>query len=95
MAKRKVIWSHRAKIKLTEILEFYHQRNKSKAYSQKVYQEIQKGLKLLKKQPKLGLRTDDESVRTLIVRDFLIFYEVVDNELYCKSVDGLIKFNSI
>ncbi len=81
MAKRKVIWSHRAKIKLTEILEFYHQRNKSKAYSQKVYQEIQKGLKLLKKQPKLGLRTDDESVRTLIVRDFLIFYEVVDNDI--------------
>ena len=70
MAKRKIIWSHRAKIKLTEILEFYYKRNNNKVYSQKVFQEIQKGVRLLKKQPKLGLRTDDESVRSLIIGVF-------------------------
>lgn len=86
MAKRKIIWSHRAKIKLTEILEFYYQRNNSKAYSQKVYQEIQKGVRLLKKQPKLGLRTDDESIRTLIVGDILVFYEYTQSEIIVHLV---------
>ena len=86
MAKRKIIWSHRAKIKLTEILGFYHQRNQSKAYSRKVYLEIQKGVRLLKKQPKLGLRTDDESVRTLIIGDFLVFYEYTKSEIIVHLV---------
>jgi plasmid stabilization system protein ParE len=86
MAKRKIIWSHRAKIKLAEILEFYHQRNNSKAYSQKVYQEIQKGVRLLQKQPKLGLRTDDESIRTLIIGDFLVFYEFTKSEIIVHLV---------
>ena len=37
MAKRKVVWSHRANIKLFEILEFYTERNKSTTYSSKLY----------------------------------------------------------
>ncbi len=86
MAKRKIIWSHRAKIKLSEILEFYYQRNKSKAYSQKVYREIQKGVRLLQKQPRLGLRTDDETVRALIIGDFLVFYEHTKNEIIVHLV---------
>ncbi len=86
MAKRKIIWSHRAKIKLTEILEFYYKRNNNKVYSQKVFQEIQKGVRLLKKQPKLGLRTDDESVRSLIIGDFLVFYEYTKNEIIVHMV---------
>ena len=73
MAKRKIIWSQRVKIKLSEILEFYYQRNKSKMYSRKIYREIKKGVGLLKKQPKLSLNTDDITVRALILGEFIVF----------------------
>lgn len=86
MAKRKIIWSHKAKIKLSEILEFYYQRNKSKTYSQKIYREIQKSLRLLKKQPRLGLKTDDVTVRALILGDFVIFYEFNKAEIVVHTL---------
>lgn len=36
MAKRKIVWSNRAKIRLYAILDFYIVRNKSKVYSIKL-----------------------------------------------------------
>ncbi|OQA98591.1 MAG: hypothetical protein BWY22_00758 [Bacteroidetes bacterium ADurb.Bin217] len=47
MGKRIIIWSHKAKIKLFEILDFYTHRNKSKFYSKKLYKKIIKQAKLL------------------------------------------------
>lgn len=75
MAKRKIIWSNRAETKLFKILEFYTERNKSKAYSIKLYQKINKELKILLKQPDIGIKTEIESIRGLIVDDYIIFYE--------------------
>ena len=76
MAKRKVIWSHRARIKLLMILEFYTERNKSKTYSKKLYSKFNKELSLLLKQPEIGIKTEIEAVRGLIVDEFILFYEV-------------------
>jgi plasmid stabilization system protein ParE len=76
MAKRKVIWSHRARIKLLMILEFYTERNKSKTYSKKLYSKFNKELSLLLKQPEIGIKTEIEAVRGLIVDEFIFFYEV-------------------
>ena len=86
MAKRKIIWSHKAKIKLSEILEFYYQRNNSKLYSQKLYSEIRKSVRLLKKQPRLGIRTDDSTIRALIIGEFIVFYEFNKTEIIIHSV---------
>lgn len=47
MAERKIVWSHRARIKLYAILEFYSERNKSKAYSAKLYAKFNRQVKLL------------------------------------------------
>ena len=80
MAKHKIIWSHKAEIKLYEILEFYADRNKSKTYSAKLYQRLNKELKLLLKQPDLGLNSETESVRGLIVDNYVLFYEI-ENKL--------------
>lgn len=79
MAKRQIIWSHRARIKLFKILEFYAERNQSKTYSIKLYQRLNKELKILFKQPDIGLNTEIESVRGLIIDDYILFYEY-DNE---------------
>jgi len=75
MAKCKIVWSHRAEIKLFEILEFYFERNKSKTYSAKLYNRLNKELQILLKQPNIGLNTEMESVRGLIVDDYTLFYE--------------------
>ena len=76
MARRKIIWSHKAKIKLTEILDFYIDRNKSKTYSIKLHKQIQKNVRLLIKQPNLGIKTNDENIRALIIGEYIVFYEV-------------------
>ena len=76
MASRKIIWSHRAKTKRYEILEFYINRNKSKAYSIKLNKQLNKGLRLLSKYPNMGIKTDLEGVRGLIIDHFILFYEV-------------------
>ena len=58
------------------ILEFYTERNKSKTYSKKLYTKFNKELSLLLKQPEIGIKTELETVRGLIVDEFILFYEV-------------------
>lgn len=86
MGKRKIIWSHRAQIKLFEILEFYAERNKSKAYSIKLYKKIRKELSLLYKQPELGIKTELPSVRGLIIDEYVLFYEITTDEIIVHTV---------
>ena len=86
MAKRKIIWSHRAEIKLFKILEYYAERNKSRIYSAKLYQRLNKELKILLKQPDVGLNTEIESVRGLIVDDYILFYEYDNEKIIVHSI---------
>ena len=86
MARRKIIWSHHAQIKLYGILEFYIERNKSKIYSEKLYKTIYKEIKILLKQPDIGLKTDFENIRCLIVSDYMIYYESVNEGIIIHSV---------
>ncbi len=79
MVKRKIIWSNRAKIRFYEILKFFADRNKSKTYSEKLYKRFNKELKLLNKYPELGIKTEIEAIRGLIVGDYIIFYECTDD----------------
>lgn len=78
MAKRKIRWSKAAKDDLFGILEFYNERNGSKAYSYKLYKRIDQSLRLIAKYPNLGTATDYNSVRVLITGDYQIIYEVFD-----------------
>ena len=79
MVKRKIIWSHRAKIKLYEILKYYVDRNKSKSYSEKLYIRFTKELHLLNKHTDLGKKTEIENIRGLIIGDYIIYYECTDD----------------
>jgi plasmid stabilization system protein ParE len=86
MAKRKIVWSHRAQIKLFEVLKYYSDRNKSNKYSAKLYQKFNKELKLLHKHPDLGIRTELESVRGLIIGDYIIFYEEPSDKIIVHTL---------
>lgn len=86
MAKRKIVWSRRAQIKLSDILQYYTERNGSKAYSVKLYAQISKAVKLLEKQPKIGHKSDFESVRGLIIKSYIIFYENFPDKILIHSI---------
>jgi toxin YoeB len=86
MAKRKIVWSDRAKKRLYGILEFYIERNKSKSYSIKLYKLLNKEVKLLLKYPDLGLKTSEESVRGLIIDTYIIYYEVTVEKIIIHTI---------
>jgi plasmid stabilization system protein ParE len=75
MAKRRIIWSHRAKIDLYNILDFYFKRNGTKTYSRKLNATFRNSIRLLETHPKIGIHSDVKNIRNLIIGDFNIFYE--------------------
>jgi len=86
MAKRKIVWSNRAKIRLYAILDFYIIRNKSKAYSIKLQKIISKEVNLLLKQPDLGMKTSDDSIRGLIIGNYIVYYEITDDKIIIHTL---------
>lgn len=79
MVAIKVEWSVEAQLDLSDILEFYINRNGTSIYSKKLYSRIKKSIKLLSKHPFLGKLTENAHVRALITGDYQIIYEVFDN----------------
>ena len=86
MAKRKIIWSNRAKIRLYAILDFYFLRNKSKVYSIKLQKLISKEVNLLLKQPDLGLKTSEDTTRGLIIENYIVYYEITDDKIIIHTI---------
>lgn len=88
MVKRKIVWSNRANTTLFKIFEFYNERNKSATYSKKLYKKFIKELSLLKKQPDLGVKTDIDNIRGLIVEEFILYYEIYPEMIVVHTVWG-------
>jgi plasmid stabilization system protein ParE len=86
VAKRKIIWSTRAKGRLYAILEYYIDRNKSKSYSIKLYRLISKEVKLLQKYSDLGLKTTDDSIRGLIIENYIVYYEITEDTIVIHTI---------
>lgn len=78
MAQHKIVWSIEAKNDLTAILEFYIFRSGTSVYSKKLNSKINRSIRLLSKNPFLGVRTDDPDIRALITSDYQIIYEVFE-----------------
>jgi plasmid stabilization system protein ParE len=76
MVPYQIEWTNLAKLDLFTILEYYNQRNKSKVYSKKLYTKITKSIIQISKNPKIGIQTDYDSVRSYISGDYQIIYEV-------------------
>jgi toxin YoeB len=86
MAQRKVIWSPRAQIRLYDILEYFAQRNKSRSYSAKLYRTFTKELAFVSKQPDIGIRTELDDIRGLIVGDYILFYETTPTQIIVHTL---------
>ena len=86
MAKRKIIWSHRARIALYSILKYYAERNKSKSYSARLYQKINQNIRILKKYPDIGICTESKNVRGLITGHYIIYYEITYTAIIIHTI---------
>ena len=74
MALLKVFWTETALKQRNQIFEYWNNRNQSAEYSRKLYVKINRNIQILKKYPHAGTKTDYESVRTLALGNFSLFY---------------------
>ena len=74
MAKFKVEWSVEARLDLLDILEFYLKRNGTSLYSRKLNKLINEGIRLISKNPLIGVQSDISDARALITGDYQINY---------------------
>jgi toxin YoeB len=80
MAKR-VIWSARARNDRKVILEYWIVRNQSKSYSIKLNQLFNNYVKLIARNPKIGRPTDYGLGRLVVVKDYLIIYDISEKTI--------------
>lgn len=85
MVKR-IIWTLKAQQDRKEILHYWRVHNQSNTYSKKLNQLIKKGLALIAAHSNIGRRTDIENVRVKIVREYLIFYEEQNDQIFILSI---------
>ena len=78
---RRIIWTKRASIVFSKVLQFYIKRNGNKIYSKKLNTEIKQIIDLLGKHPYLGKKTDKENVRVLIKSNYQIFYKLKKDKI--------------
>jgi len=86
MAKRAIVWSNVSEIQLKEILTFFTQRNKSGQYSRKLYRKFKAELKTAAKNPELGIQTKLDKIRGLIIEDYILFYEILEDKIIILKV---------
>lgn len=82
----KIIWTNRAKIELLDIYDYWNNRNKSKTFSIKLNSLIQEQLSLVLDFQDIGKQTDIEGVSVKIIQKYLVYYEVVSNNIYVLSI---------
>jgi plasmid stabilization system protein ParE len=86
MAKREIIWTKVSEIQLQEILEFFTKRNKSRLYSKKLYKKFKTEIKIAAKNPEFGIKTKLDQIRGLIIEDYIIFYEILEDRIMILKV---------
>lgn len=84
--RREVEWSHKSEIRLFEILKFFNERNKNNIYSQKLYKRFKAELRRVAKLPELGIKTHLKGVRGLIVEDYIVFYQILEDKILVLSL---------
>jgi plasmid stabilization system protein ParE len=85
----KIVWTEKANIERLRILQFWIDNNKSRVFSLKLDKLFISAIRDLSKKPAIGRKTEFENVRVKIVREYLIFYEIVSQDLVILSVwDG-------
>ena len=83
---RTIIWTERAHQDRIKIFTYWNDRNLSNSYSKKLQRLIKQSLKLISKHPLVGQITDKENVRTRVLKDYHIIYEITEYEVVVLSI---------
>lgn len=86
MAKREIVWTNVSKFQLQEILEFFTIRNRNGEYSRKLYNKFKTELKIVAKNPEVGIKTKLDQIRGLIIEDYILFYEILEDRILILKV---------
>ena len=78
---RRLIWSVEARNSRKSIFEYWNNRNKSKAYSNKLNLLFNANLQIILKLPEFGLPTKNEVDKYIIVSHFEIIYKITKEEI--------------
>lgn len=85
MAEKSVIWSKRANVEFSEILEFYTQRNGNSKFSLKILQKTNEIISLIQQNENIGRLTENKKTRVVVMDVYLIFYEIYHQEIHILS----------
>jgi plasmid stabilization system protein ParE len=85
MAEKAIVWTSRASEELNNILEFSINRNKSTSYAEQLLDLIDKNLLLVQKFPEIGRITEDQRSRILVIKEFLLIYEISGSKIIILS----------
>ncbi|MBK6977962.1 MAG: type II toxin-antitoxin system RelE/ParE family toxin [Cytophagaceae bacterium] len=86
MAPRKIVWTQKAQFERKEILEYWIIRNKSATYSIKLNKKIIETLRMLSFNPFLGRKSEIESIRIKLVKDYFLIYQITSEEIVVLSL---------
>ena len=81
MAKE-IVWSEKAINSRKNILKYWILKNQSTAYSIKLDELFREAVKLISEYPVIGKPTDIKNTRAKKLRDYIIFYQEVDNKIH-------------
>ena len=77
----KVVWTQQAESQLQETLEYWINKNKSTKYANSLLLEVLSKSKKLETDPFLAPRTEFVEIRNLVVKDYSLFYKVLEIEI--------------
>ena len=84
-----IVWTEKANLERQNILQFWIDHNKSKVFSLKLNKLFVSSIRDIARRPNIGRKTEFDNVRVKIVREYLIFYEVINKHLVILSIwDG-------
>jgi plasmid stabilization system protein ParE len=78
---RRLIWTLEARNSRKSIFEYWNNRNKSKAYSNKLNLLFNENLKIVIKLPEFGKPTYYPEIKYIIISHFEIIYKITQTEI--------------
>ena len=85
MAKR-LVWSARSRKELFDILSYWNKRIGNTKYSKKLYAEIRRKMQSILKFNDIGKATSRKDIRSVAIKDYLLFYRIDKNFIEIISV---------
>ena len=85
MAK-KIRWTTTSIIDRTNIYKYWHERNQSDIYPEKLEQLFEKSAEIISYFPNIGTPTNYRNVYSKVIRDYKIFYRIDPDEIQILRV---------